>query len=85
MVFESMIKNPQENQCFDLSVHGFEWDAMIHADRFANAGRLLTVAAFAVYVQIKPLSLPSKLGAPASSARLCFDLSVHGSLLSRKL
>ena len=73
MVFESMIKNPQENQCFDLSVHGFEWDAMIHADRLANAGRLLTVTAFAVYVQIKPLSLyvqikplslPSKLGAP---------------------
>ena len=64
MVFESMIKNPQENQCFDLSVHGFEWDAMSHADRFANAGRLLTVTAFAVYVQIKPLSLPSKLGAP---------------------
>ena len=70
MVFESMIKNPQEKQCFDLSVHGFEWDAMIHADRFANAGRLrssagdVAVAAFAVYVQIKPLSLPSKLGAP---------------------
>ena len=36
---------------------------MSHADRFANAERLLTVAAFAVYVQIKPLSLPSKLGA----------------------
>ena len=70
MVFESMIKNPQENQCFDLSVHGFWWDAMIHADRLANAGRLrssagdVAVAAFAVYVQIKPLSLPSKLGAP---------------------
>ena len=30
---------------------------MIHADRLANAGRLLTVTAFAVYVQIKPLSL----------------------------
>ena len=43
---------------------------MSHADRLANAGRLrssagdVAVAAFAVYVQIKPLSLPSKLGAP---------------------
>ena len=51
------------NCCFSKYC-GFGWDAMIHANRFANAGRLLTVAAFAVYVQIKPLSLPSKLGAP---------------------
>ena len=49
---------------------GFERDAIRHADRLANAGRLLSsagdvaVAAFAVYVQINPLSLASELDVP---------------------
>ena len=37
---------------------------MIHADRFANAERLLTVAAFAVYSQINRSPLSSELDAP---------------------
>ena len=40
---------------------GFGRDAMIHADRFANAERLLTVAAFAVYSQPVKCSFVSKL------------------------
>ena len=42
---------------------GFGRDAMFHADRFANAGRLLTVAAFAVYSQINRSPLTSQLDA----------------------
>ena len=37
--------------------------AIRHADRLATARRSLAVAAFAVYVQIKPLSLTSELSA----------------------
>ena len=42
---------------------GFGRDAIRHVDRFANAGRLLTVAAFAVYIQINRSSLTSELDA----------------------
>jgi hypothetical protein len=53
-------------------------NAMSHDDRLANAWHLLAVAAFAVYIQIIFSTLSNQLDASHA------DLSVHGSLLSRK-
>ena len=45
------------------SVYG-SYPAIRLADRFANSSSSLTVAAFAVYIQIKALALSSELDAP---------------------
>ena len=62
---------------------GFGWDAMSHADRFANAERLLTVAAFAVYSQPVKCSFVSKL--PTSIRRsVCAWLIANAQILGRR-